>query len=143
MKLLMASAFIQTTTRLFSPKSRSIQRIGLSELEEAMPDVPVPVPGIPAVDSIQDTVSQISQTAVLDADTITKIAESKDAVPDLDTIALVVGQENYGLAVVLLGEAIWSLSKAPSLDHALKTLVPAGIAAAVLIGVSGPQVTSG
>jgi len=64
-------------------------------------------------------------------------------VPDLDTIALVVGQENYGLAVVLLGEAFWSFAKAPSVDHAIKTLAPASAAAIVLVAVSGPMVTSG
>ena len=64
-------------------------------------------------------------------------------VNDLDTIALVAGQENYGFAVVLLGEAIWSFSQAPSVDHGLKTLLPAIVAAAVLGVVSGPMVTSG
>ena len=64
-------------------------------------------------------------------------------VPDLATVALVAGQENYGLAVVLLGESIWSFSGAPSIDHGLKTLVPAGIAAAILAIVSGPMITSG
>lgn len=64
-------------------------------------------------------------------------------VSDLDTIALVCGQENYGLAIVLLGEAIWSFSKAPSVDHGLKTLLPAIIAAAALSVVSGPMITSG
>ncbi|VEU36220.1 unnamed protein product [Pseudo-nitzschia multistriata] len=62
---------------------------------------------------------------------------------DLDTIALVAGQENYGLAIVLLGEAIWSFSKAPSVDHGLKTLVPAVLAAAALFVASGPMITSG
>jgi len=62
---------------------------------------------------------------------------------DLDTIALVAGQENYGLAVVLLGEAIWSFSKAPSVDHGLKTLLPAILAAAALAVASGPMITSG
>jgi len=62
---------------------------------------------------------------------------------DLDTIALVAGQENYGLAIVLLGEAIWSFSKAPSVDHGLKTLLPAIVAAAALGIVSGPMITSG
>ena len=65
------------------------------------------------------------------------------AVPDLDTIALVAGQENYGLAVVLMGEALWSFGKAPSVDHGVKTLVPASVAAVVLVAVSGPMVTSG
>lgn len=64
-------------------------------------------------------------------------------VPDLDTISLVVGQENYGLAVVLMGEAFWSFGKAPSVDHGLKTLVPATLASIVLVAVSGPMVTSG
>lgn len=64
-------------------------------------------------------------------------------VADLDTIALVVGQENYGFAIVVLGEAIWSFSKAPSVDHGLKTLLPAILAAGVLGVVSGPMVTSG
>mmetsp|Transcript_35657 Transcript_35657/g.36148 ORF Transcript_35657/g.36148 Transcript_35657/m.36148 type:complete len:281 (+) Transcript_35657:165-1007(+) len=62
---------------------------------------------------------------------------------DLDTIALVVGQENYGLAIVLLGEAVWSFSKSPSVDHGLKTLLPAIVAGAVLSIVSGPMITSG
>ena len=65
------------------------------------------------------------------------------AVPDLDTVALVTGQENYGLAIVLLGEAVWSFAKAPSFDHALKTLAPASVAALVLVAVSGPMLTSG
>jgi len=61
----------------------------------------------------------------------------------LDTIALVVGQENYGLAIVLLGEAVWSFSKSPSVDHGLKTLLPAIVAGVVLSTVSGPMITSG
>lgn len=65
------------------------------------------------------------------------------AVPDLDTVALVAGQENYGLAVVLLGEAFWSFGKAPSVDHGIKTLGPAFVAALVLVVGSGPMITSG
>jgi hypothetical protein len=61
---------------------------------------------------------------------------------DLEVIGLVAGQENYGLAVVVLGEAIWSFSKAPSFDHA-KVLVPGAVAAVVLAAVSGPMITSG
>lgn len=64
-------------------------------------------------------------------------------VPDLDTVALVAGQENYGLAIVLLGEAFWSFGKAPSVDHGIKTLVPATVAALVLVLGSGPMITSG
>ena len=51
------------------------------------------------------------------------------------------GQENYGLAIVALGEAVWSFLEAPSLSHA-KVLVPAIIAAVVLVAVSGPMVTN-
>ena len=64
------------------------------------------------------------------------------AVPDLDVVALVAGQENYGLAVVALGEALWSFLQAPSFDHA-KVLVPATISAAILGLISGPMITSG
>jgi len=62
---------------------------------------------------------------------------------DFDTIALVAGQENYGFGIVLLGEAIWSFSKSPSIDHGVKTLLPAIIAAAILFVVTGPLITSG
>lgn len=61
---------------------------------------------------------------------------------DLDVIGLVAGQENYGLAVVCVGEALWSFLQAPSLSHA-KVLAPAAVAAIVLTAVSGPMITSG
>ena len=61
---------------------------------------------------------------------------------DIEVIQLVVGQENYGLAIVCVGEALWSFLSAPSVDH-IKVLIPAGIAAAVLVLVSGPMITSG
>lgn len=61
---------------------------------------------------------------------------------DLDTVALVAGQENLGFAVVALGEAVWSFAQAPSFSHA-KVLVPAVVAAAVLVAVSGPMIASG
>ena len=103
-----------------------------------------------AVDAVTDTIatnidaSQMStEPALAVPDVVDSVSQLQDVVPDLDTIALVVGQENYGLAVVLLGEGIWSLSKAPSIDHALKTIVPAAVAAAVLVLGSGPMVTSG
>jgi len=63
------------------------------------------------------------------------------AVPDYDVVALVAGQENYGFAIVALGEALWSFSAAPSLSHA-KVLIPASVAAIVLFAVSGPLVTN-
>lgn len=66
---------------------------------------------------------------------------SLQAAPDLQVVSLVAGQENYGLAIVALGEAIWSFSESPSLSHA-KVLVPAIIAAIILFAVSGPMVTN-
>lgn len=81
------------------------------------------------------------QKAIVDPDAPTPLPSPP--VTDIDTIALVVGQENYGLAIVLFGEAVWSFSKAPSVDHALKTLLPAIVAAGVLGFVSGPMITSG
>ena len=65
------------------------------------------------------------------------------AVPDLDVIALVAGQENYGFALAVIGEAVWSFLKAPSVDHGVKTIGPAGVAAIILAVVSGPMITSG
>lgn len=84
----------------------------------------------------------IKPTTVRASSPISTVTDLK-AVPDLDTIALVVGQENYGLAIVLVGEGVWSFTKAPSVGQALKTLVPSGIAATILAIVSGPMVTSG
>lgn len=61
---------------------------------------------------------------------------------NLDTIALVAGQEVYGFGIVALGEGIWSFAQLPSFDNA-KVLVPALLAAVVCFAVSGPAVTSG
>ncbi len=72
---------------------------------------------------------------------ITNQKSELQATPDLEVVALVAGQENYGLAIVALGEAVWSFLEAPSLSHA-KVLIPAIIAAIVLVGVSGPMVTN-
>mmetsp|Transcript_17713 Transcript_17713/g.37212 ORF Transcript_17713/g.37212 Transcript_17713/m.37212 type:complete len:216 (-) Transcript_17713:286-933(-) len=86
------------------------------------------------------TVASTSSTAT--ADNRHK-SSSRYALPaDLDTVALVAGQENYGLAVVVVGEALWSFFQAPSVSHA-KVLVPASVAAVVLAAVSGPMITSG
>jgi hypothetical protein len=64
------------------------------------------------------------------------------AVQELQVIGLVAGQENTGLAVVALGEAVYSFLQAPSLDHA-KVLVPGLLAAALLLFVSGPLIANG
>lgn len=63
------------------------------------------------------------------------------AIPDLEVVALVAGQENYGLAVVCVGEAIWSFLQAPSLPQ-VRILIPAGVAALVLGLIAGPLITS-
>jgi hypothetical protein len=56
-------------------------------------------------------------------------------------VALVAGQENNGLALVCLGEALWSFLQAPSVSQ-IKVLVPAGLSAVVLLAVSGPMIAS-
>jgi hypothetical protein len=64
---------------------------------------------------------------------------------DFGVIALVAGQENYGLALVSLGEGLWSFLAAPpprSWSMAAKVLVPAVTAAAILILISGPMITT-
>mmetsp|Transcript_3549 Transcript_3549/g.9789 ORF Transcript_3549/g.9789 Transcript_3549/m.9789 type:complete len:225 (-) Transcript_3549:474-1148(-) len=63
------------------------------------------------------------------------------AAPDLDTIALVVGQENYGLALVALGEGIYSFVQAPSWAN-IKVLIPPVLAAGVLVAVAGPLIVT-
>jgi hypothetical protein len=68
--------------------------------------------------------------------------ELRSVVQDLDIVGLVAGQENYGLAAVCVGEALWSFLNAPSLDH-VKVLLPAAIATVVLVALSGPMITSG
>lgn len=55
---------------------------------------------------------------------------------------MVAGQENYGLAVVLLGEGLYSFAQAPSTAN-LRVLVPPAIAAVILVAVAGPLITSG
>ena len=62
---------------------------------------------------------------------------------DLDTIALVTGQETYGLAIVSAGEAIYSFLQFPSFGNIPFVLLPGLLSAAVLGLVCGPMVTSG
>jgi hypothetical protein len=66
------------------------------------------------------------------------------AVADIDysVVSLVVGQENYGLAIVCLGESIWSFAQAPTVGNAARVFVPTTLAAIVLVAISGPMVTS-
>ena len=103
-----------------------------------------------AADSAAASASSIASVV---ADPIVQSAAVEPVLPDLpaavapsldlEVVSLVCGQENYGLAIVALGEALWSFLQAPSADHALKTLGPAAVAAVVLVAVSGPMVTSG
>ena len=84
--------------------------------------------------STQSTVSQVVSAP--------RTGVTQVSMQDLDVIALVAGQENYGLAIVSVGEALWSFLNAPSFSHA-KVLVPAALAAVILSVVSGPMITSG
>jgi hypothetical protein len=131
--------------------------IAAPDIAAAAPDAAAAAPAVPA--AVPDTAVSTDTSAniipakqfappttavqkpVIDLDgDVPPLAEPST---NLDTIALVVGQENYGFAIVILGEAIWSFTKAPSIDHGLKTLLPAIVAAGVLGVVSGPMVTSG
>jgi hypothetical protein len=62
--------------------------------------------------------------------------------PDLDIVALVAGQENYGLAIVAVGEGIYSFLQAPTMDN-IFVVIPPIVAAMILVAVSGPMITSG
>jgi hypothetical protein len=62
---------------------------------------------------------------------------------DYNVVSLVIGQENYGLGVVCLGEALYSFLQAPTLGNAARVFLPTVVAALVLFLVSGPMVTSG
>ena len=53
-----------------------------------------------------------------------------------------VGQETYGLAIVCLGEALYSFFQYPSLGNVPKHLLPGVLSAVVLALVAGPMVTS-
>jgi len=59
-----------------------------------------------------------------------------------EDLALVIGQETYGFGIVILAEAIYSFSQAPSLEE-IKVLIPGIIGAVLCAFVAGPMVTSG
>jgi hypothetical protein len=61
---------------------------------------------------------------------------------DYNIISLVLGQETYGLAIVCVGESLYSLSQAPTLGYSLRVLGPTAVAALVLAIGAGPLVTS-
>jgi hypothetical protein len=149
-----------------APLSKTAIRAEVDDMPvaEIIPDVPDVAAAVPDVAAAVPDVAAAAPAAAANSDTPAFLIESKAFAPpsaikhidpdgpqpppqnpvfDIDTIGLVVGQENYGFAIVLLGEAIWSFSKAPSIDHGVKTLLPAIVAAGVLGIVSGPMVTSG
>ena len=142
-----SSAFVPAT-RCSSPVSVGASRgyISATSLNDAASDT-VELMGEAAAPAAAQLVEPAVQSAV---PVETALEESLPDLPaavapalDLDVVALVCGQENYGLAIVALGEALWSFLQAPSADHALKTFGPAGVAAVILVAVSGPMVTSG
>lgn len=106
--------------------------------------VTAPPPALPEVPSVESAPIVVapptppSPPPLLPGDDVPPL---QTPASDLSIISLVAGQENYGLGIVVLGEALWSFIQAPSLDHA-KILIPAILAAAVLFGVSGPMITS-
>jgi len=83
-----------------------------------------------------------SRIAITHTTTSSLIRTSLASTADLGIVALVAGQENYGLAIVALGEAFWSFAQSPNFSN-IKVLVPASIAAIILVVASGPMITSG
>ena len=104
-----------------------------SLLSSALAFAPVKTPALRPASTVT--------TSPFDLSTSTTTALSATP-PDLDVISLVAGQENYGLAVVLLGEGVYSFLQSPSMSN-VRVLIPPVIAAAVLVAVSGPLITSG
>jgi uncharacterized membrane protein (UPF0136 family) len=88
---------------------------------------------------VLSTATEATQTVDVPA---IEAATSTQGGLDLDVVALVAGQETYGLAIVCVGEAIWSFLQAPSFDN-VKVLIAPIISAIVLAAVAGPMVTSG
>jgi hypothetical protein len=149
-------AFVSRTTLGARPTTtRTVVQAEADSLMDKLMDSTSTAPTDAAVDvttTIPDTVASdaaatppgaiVVERAATTVMTTPPASADTSAIADLKTVALVVGQENYGLAIVLLGEAIWSFSRAPSVDHGVKTLVPAIVAAVILVAVSGPMVTS-
>lgn len=141
--------------------SDAVELMGAAEQAAASLDVAADASSIASVAAEQAAATtsaaadaaDASSIASVAADPIVQSAAVEPALPDLpaavapaldiDVVSLVCGQENYGLAIVALGEALWSFLQAPSADHALKTFGPAAVAVVVLVAVSGPMVTSG
>jgi len=58
--------------------------------------------------------------------------------PSLEVTSLVTTQEALGLAVCTTGEALWSLSQAPTVSQALRVLGPALVASGILVIAAVP-----
>ena len=98
---------------------------------------PSPLCRFPSVNIPQ---SRLAITPIITSSSRTSSSLASTA--DLGIVALVAGQENYGLAIVALGEALWSFAQSPNFSN-IKVLVPASIAAIILVVASGPMITSG
>ena len=108
-----------------------------SLLSSTLGFAPLQTPRQASIGKIGSPPGELVSTATLSSNSALRATP-----PDLDVIALVAGQENYGLAVVLLGEGLYSFFQAPSMAN-IRVLVPPIIAAVVLAAVSGPLITSG
>lgn len=153
-KLFFAAILLFDCARAFAPSKSIFSRnpasalraegdVAAGAVQSIIESVAPVADATPAPTVVEKVVAAAPPAPVVEKAILEGAATLQEPISTLDTIGLVVGQENYGLAVVLLGEGIWSLSKAPSFEQALKTIVPSSIAAAVLVLVSGPMVTSG
>lgn len=96
----------------------------------------------PAVVNTKQLTTTTTRTSIKKSCQRTRVIVTSSTVPDLDVIALVVGQENYGLALVAVGEGLYSFLQSPNLAN-LKVLIPPVVAAVLLVAVSGPLITNG
>lgn len=142
--LAISSAFVQTVPRHAFQSTLSLRMansdlVDVSGYKSAIDSMPeMDTPNTALLDNLSsmadDTIAKLDTVAATVAPTLNGLS--------METVSLVLGQETYGLAIVCVGEALYSFLQLPSLDNA-KVLVPAAVAAAVLVLVSGPLVTSG
>lgn len=136
-----ATAFVVPTSRRAFATLRMEQNSDLFDISGRQSSIGSAVEFLPPVESTPLD-SLATDQASIALDTVAAAVVPTLNGLGMDTVSLVLGQENYGLAIVCVGEALFSFVQLPNLDNA-KVLIPAGIASVVLVAVSGPMVTSG
>ena len=136
-----ATAFVMPTSRRPFATLRMEGNSDLFDISGRQSSIESVVESLPPVESTPlDSLATDQVTTALDT-IAAAVAPTLNGL-GMDTVSLVLGQENYGLAIVCVGEALYSFVQLPNLDNA-KVLIPAAVASVVLVAVSGPMVTSG